>query len=63
MAESSYKSVQKLYVIITVLSDFQESLATITDSQSAKQVVFHIKTAELMQDDSKLTTLFIQLQK
>ena len=45
-----------------VLSDFQESLSIITDSQFAERVVFHIETAEFIQDDSELTSLFIQLQ-
>ena len=65
VAESPYKSVQKskLYTIIRVLSDFQESLSIITDSQFAERVVFHIETAEFIQDDSELTSLFIQLQQ
>ena len=55
MAESPYKSVQKsqLYAIIMVLSDFQESLNIVTDS--------HIETVKLIQDDSKLTSLFVHL--
>ena len=57
VAESPYKSVQKseLYAIIIVLSDFQEPFNIVTDS--------HIETAELIQDDSELTSLFIQLQQ
>ena len=46
-----------------MLSDFQESLSIITDSQFAERVVFHIETAEFIQDDSELTSLFIQLQQ
>ena len=55
MAESPYKSVQKseLYAILILLSDFQESLNIVTDS--------HIETAEFIQDDSELTSLFFQL--
>ena len=65
MAESPYKSVQKseLYAIIMVLSDFQESLNIVTDSQYAEGFVLHIETTGLMQDDSELTSLFIQLQQ
>ena len=46
-----------------VWSDFQESLNIVTDSQYAERVVLHIETAELIQDDSELTSLFIQLQQ
>ena len=65
VAENPYKSVQKseLYAIIMVLSDFQESLNRVTGSQHAERVVLHIETAELIQDDSELTSLFIQLQQ
>ena len=45
-----------------MLSDSQESLNIVTDSQYAESVVLHIETAELIQDDSELTSLFIQLQ-
>lgn len=65
MTESPYKSVQKseLYAILMVLSDFQEPLNIVTDSQYAERVVLHIETAELIQDYSELTSLFIQLQQ
>ena len=46
-----------------MLSDSQESLNIVTDSQYAERVVLHIETAELIQDDSELTSLFIQLQQ
>lgn len=46
-----------------VLSDFREPLNIVTDSQYAERVVLHIETAELIQDDSELTSLFIQLQQ
>jgi hypothetical protein len=45
------------------LPDFQESLNIVTDSQYAERIVLHIKTAELIQDDSELTSLFTQLQE
>lgn len=65
VTESPYKSVQKseLYAILMVLSDFQEPLNIVTDSQYAERVVLHIETAELIQDYSELTSLFIQLQQ
>jgi hypothetical protein len=58
VAENPYKSVQKseLYAIIMVLSDFQQSLNIVTDSQYAERVVLHLETAELIQDDSELTS-------
>jgi len=61
---SPYKSIQKseLCAILMVLSDFQEPLNIITDSQYAERVVFHIETSEIIQDYSELTSLFIQLQ-
>ena len=45
VAESPYKSVQKseLYAIIMVLSDFQESLNIVTDSQYEEGVVLHYR--------------------
>lgn len=52
----------ELYATHTVLSDFQESLYIITDSQYAERVL-HIETAELIQDDSELTSLFTQWQQ
>lgn len=53
VAESPYKSVQKseLYAIFMGLSDFQESLNIVTDSQYAERVVLYIETAELIQND------------
>jgi len=64
VAESPYKSVQKseLYVILMVLSDCQESLNRVTDSQDAEWVVLRRQTAELIQDYSDLTSLFSHLQ-
>ena len=44
------------------LLDFQKS-KIVTNSQYVERVVLHIETAELSQDDSKLTSLFIQLQQ
>lgn len=35
----------------------------VTDSQYEEGVVSHLETAELTQDDSELTSLFIQLQQ
>ena len=46
-----------------VLLDFPESLIIVTDSKYAERVVLHIETAELIQDDSKLKSMFIQLQQ
>ena len=46
-----------------LLSEFQESLNIVTDSQYAERVVLHIETAELIQDDSELNLLFTQLQQ
>lgn len=45
-----------------VLLDFADSLNIVTDSQYAERIVLHTETAELIKDDSKLTSLFIQLQ-
>ena len=45
-----------------VWSDFQESLNIVSDSQYAERVVLHLETAELIQDDSELISLFIRLQ-
>ena len=44
-----------------VLSDFQQSLNIVTDSQYAERVVLHLETAENIQHDFELTSLFIQL--
>ena len=44
-----------------VLSDFQESLNIVTDSQYAERVVFPIQTVDLIQEESELTSLFFQL--
>jgi hypothetical protein len=46
-----------------VLSDFQDSLLIETNSQYAERVVLHIVTAGFIQDNSELTSLFIQLQQ
>ena len=44
-----------------MLSDSQESLNIVTDSQYAERVVFPIQTVDLIQDESELTSLFFQL--
>ena len=46
-----------------VLTDFQESLNIVTDSQYEERVVLPIETGELTQDDSELISLFIKLQQ
>ena len=46
-----------------VLSDSEESLNIVTDSQYAERVVFPIQTVDLIQDESELTSLFLQLQQ
>ena len=46
-----------------MLSDFQDSLLIETNSQYAERVVLHIVTAGFIQDNSELTSLFIQLQQ
>ena len=46
-----------------MLSDSQESLNIVTDSQYAERVVFPIQTVDLIQDESELTSLFLQLQQ
>ena len=38
-------------------------LSVVTDHQYVERVVLHIETAKLIQDDSKITSLFIQLQQ
>ena len=53
----------ELYAILMMLLDFQESLSVVTDHQYVERVVLHIETAKLIQDDSKITSLFIQLQQ
>ena len=60
MAQSPQDSVQRsqLYVVLMILN-FPESLNMVTNSQYAEEVVLHIETAGLIQDDSKLTSLFI----
>lgn len=45
-----------------LLLNFPESLNMVTNSQYAERVALHIKTAEVIQDDSRLTSLFIQVQ-
>ena len=64
MEQSLYNSVQKaeLYTILMVLRDFKEPLNIVTDSQYAERVVLHIETAKFIPDNTKLTSLFIQLQ-
>ena len=42
---------------------FSDSFNIITNSQYAERVVLHIETAKLIQDDFKMTSLFIQLQQ
>jgi hypothetical protein len=42
-----------------MILNFPESLNMVTNSQYAEEVVLHIETAGLIQDDSKLTSLFI----
>ena len=44
-----------------VLSDSEESLNIVTDSQYAERVAFPIQTVDLIQDESELTSLFLQL--
>lgn len=61
MIESLYDSAQKSEVNAIVLSYFQDSHNVVTDSQCTKSFVLHKKTAKLIQDDSKLVSLFIQL--
>lgn len=65
VVESPYNSVKisQLYAILMVLLDFQESLNIVTDSHYAERVVLCTETVELIQDDAKLTSLFIQLQQ
>ena len=46
-----------------MLADFQESLNIVTDFQYTERVVLHTETAKLIQDDFKMTSLFIQLQQ
>ena len=46
-----------------VLSDFQESLNIEIDVQYAEMVVLPIEIVQPIQDDSELTSLFIQLQQ
>jgi hypothetical protein len=46
-----------------VLTGFQESLNIAIDVQYAEIVVLPIETAEPIQDDSELNSLFIQLQQ
>ena len=46
-----------------MLSDSQESLNIVTDSQYAERVVFPIQTVNRIQDESELTSLFLQLQQ
>lgn len=43
--------------------DFREFPNIVTDSQYPGRVFLHIETAELIQDDLELTSLFIQLQQ
>ena len=62
--QSPYNSVQKseLYAIVMVLMDFTEPLNIVTDSQYAERVVLHVETADFVNDESELLSLFIQLQ-
>ena len=62
--QSPYTSVQKakLYAILMVLRDFKEPLNVVTVSQYAERDILHIETAEFIQDDTELTSLFIQVQ-
>ena len=46
-----------------VLMDFTEPLNIVTDSQYAERVVLHIEMADFINDESELTSLFIQLQE
>ena len=46
-----------------MLSDSLESLNIVTDSQYAERVAFPIQTVDLIQDESELTSLFLQLQQ
>jgi hypothetical protein len=59
------KTKQKIRVICNSSSvlDFSESVNIVTDFQHGERGVLHIDTAELAQDDSELTSLFIQLQR
>ena len=45
-----------------VLTGFQESLNIAIDVQYAEMVVLPIEIVQPIQDDSELTSLFIQLQ-
>ena len=60
MKESPNKSVQKseLYAVLMVW-DFQLSLNIVTDCQYAERVVLHMETAEFIQDDAELISVFI----
>lgn len=63
MVESPYDSIQNLlYAIPMVGLDFPEP-TLLTNSQCAGTTALHIETAELIQDDPKLTSLFLQLQQ
>lgn len=46
-----------------MILDFPDPLNIVTDSQYAKRIILHIKTSELIPNDSKLTLLFIQLKE
>ena len=61
MAQSPYNTVQKseLYAIVIVLMDFTELLNIVTDSQYAERVVLHIETADFINVESELSSLFI----
>lgn len=63
--QSPYDSLKKskLYAILMVLLDSNESLNIITDSQYAERVVLHIETVEHIPDNSKLILIFMQLQQ
>ena len=60
MEQSPYNSVQKaeLYAILMELRDFKEPLNIVMDSHYAERVILHIETAEFIQDDTELMSLF-----
>ena len=64
MEWSPYNSTQKAewYAILMLLRDFKEHLNTVTNSQYAERVILHIEIIEFKQDDTELTSLFIQVQ-
>ena len=64
MEQSPYNSVQKvkLFAILMVIRDLKELLNIVNNLQYAERVILHIDTAEFIQDDTELTSLFIHVQ-